>query len=72
MPNMTGDQLASKLIEIRTDIPVIIYTGFSERISQENAAAIGVKSFLMKPIAKAEMAKKVRKILDEAKAADQA
>jgi len=68
MPNMTGDQLASELLEIRSDIPVIICTGFSERINRENAAAIGVKGFLMKPIVKSELARMVRQVLDEARA----
>jgi two-component system cell cycle sensor histidine kinase/response regulator CckA len=66
MPNLTGDQLAHKLIAIRPDIPIIICTGFSERIDQEKAASIGVSGFLMKPIIKAEMAKIVRKVLDGA------
>ena len=50
MPNMTGDRLAEELISIRPEIPVIICTGFSERINKEKAEAIGIKSFLMKPI----------------------
>ena len=71
MPQMTGDQLARKLIAIRPDIPILICTGFSERLNQEKAASIGVKGFLMKPIAKSELAKTVRKMLDEAKGANQ-
>ena len=67
MPNMTGDRLAGELIAIRQDIPVIICTGFSERISSAEAKALGVKEFLMKPITLSEMAEKVRKVLDEAK-----
>lgn len=67
MPNMTGDRLAKHLIAIRPDIPIIISTGFSERINQEKAETIGIKGFLMKPIIKSEMAKIVRKVLDEAK-----
>lgn len=67
MPNMTGDQLAEELISIRPDIPVIIFTGFSEKINKERAKAIGIKGFLMKPIVRSEMAQMVRKILDEAK-----
>ena len=65
MPNMTGDQLAQKLIAIRPNIPIIICTGFSERLNPEKADAIGVKGILMKPIVKAEIAQMVRKILDE-------
>jgi len=68
MPNMTGDRLAEELISIRPDIPVIICTGFCERINKEKAEAIGIKGFLMKPIVRSEMAQTVRKVLDEAKA----
>ena len=67
MPNMTGDRLAEKLIAIRPDIPVIICTGFSEKINEEKAVNMGIKGFLMKPIIKSEMAQMIRKVLDEAK-----
>jgi len=67
MPNMTGDQLARELIAIRSDIPVIICTGFSDRLNEEEASTIGIKGFLMKPIVITEMAKMVRTVLDEAK-----
>lgn len=66
MPHMTGDQLAKELRMIRPDIPVIICTGFSERINAETAEKIGIKGFLMKPILKAELSRIVRKVLDEA------
>lgn len=64
MPGMTGDQLAQALMGIRPDIPIIICTGFSERLNPEKAADIGIKGFLMKPIVKADMAKMVRNVLD--------
>ncbi len=67
MPNLTGDQLAQKLMSIRSDIPIIICTGFSERINKKQAEANKVKGFLMKPVVKSEMAQMVRKVLDEAK-----
>lgn len=67
MPNMTGDQLASALIAVRPDIPVIICTGFSERIDKERAAAAGNAGFLMKPIVKSELAQMVRRMLDQAR-----
>ena len=43
MPTMTGDQLAQELIAIRPDMPVIICTGYSEKIDDEKAKEIGVK-----------------------------
>jgi len=67
MPNMTGDQLARKLIAIRPNIPIIICTGFSERLNEGTADAIGTKGFLMKPVVKSEMAQMVRTVLDGAK-----
>jgi signal transduction histidine kinase/ActR/RegA family two-component response regulator len=65
MPNMTGDQLAKELIAIRSDIPVIICTGFSESINREKAESAGIKGLLMKPVVKSEMAEMVRKSLNE-------
>jgi len=67
MPQMTGDRLACKLIAIRPDIPIIICTGFSERLNQEKAEVLGIKGFLMKPVVKSDMAKMVRNVLDDAK-----
>jgi len=63
MPNMTGDRLAKELMGIRSDIPIILCTGFSERITKEEAKRVGVKEFLMKPIASSEMAQVIRRTL---------
>jgi PAS domain S-box-containing protein len=67
MPGMSGEQLARELIAIRPDIPVVLCTGFSEKINKDSALAIGIKSFLMKPVSKSDMARTVREVLDEAK-----
>jgi CheY-like chemotaxis protein len=63
MPNMTGIHLTQKLIEIRSDIPVIICTGFSEKISQNKAKAMGICGYVMKPVVRSELAKKIREVL---------
>ena len=63
MPNMTGDELARELFAIRPDIPIIICTGFSNKLDDDKAKAIGVKEFLMKPISMSEMSEKVWKVL---------
>ena len=67
MPNLTGDKLVVELIKIRRDIPVILCTGYSKKISDDSASEIGIKAFAYKPIVKADLAKTVRKVLDEAK-----
>ncbi|MCG8616386.1 MAG: ATP-binding protein [Desulfobacterales bacterium] len=66
MPNMTGDHLLAEIFEIRPDIPAIICTGYSAIRSEEEAGKIGSAAFLMKPLDKAELAKTVRKVLDDA------
>ena len=68
MPNMTGDQMVQAMMAVRPDIPVIICTGFSDRINHERAKAIGIQGFLMKPVVKSEMAAMVRDVLDGAPA----
>jgi len=67
MPHMTGDQISEKILSIKSDIPIIICTGFSERINREQAEIIGVQGFLLKPVVKSDMAQMVRKVLDEVK-----
>lgn len=64
MPNMPGDKLATELIKIRPDIPVILCTGYSKKISDNTAKEIGIKAFACKPIVKADLARTVRKVPD--------
>jgi PAS domain S-box-containing protein len=65
MPNMTGDKMATEMMNIRSDIPVILCTGYSKKISEESATDIGIKALVYKPVVKADLAKTVRKVLDE-------
>ncbi len=65
MPNMTGDKLSGEIINIRPDIPIILCTGFSEKMSKEKAEGLGIKDLLMKPIVKNDLAKTVREVLDK-------
>jgi CheY-like chemotaxis protein len=67
MPNMTGDTLSMEMIKIRPGIPIILCTGYSKKITDETASAIGIKGFIHKPVVKVDLAKTVRKVLDEAK-----
>ncbi len=65
MPEMTGVQLVGELLAIRPDIPVILCTGFSHAVDEESAQAAGIKGFVMKPLTKREIARAVRRVLDE-------
>lgn len=65
MPHMTGDQLSRELLLIKPNIPIIICTGFSEKIDEGVVKSIGIKAVLMKPPVKSDLAKMIRKVLDE-------
>lgn len=65
MPNMTGTELAKRLIDIRPDIPIILCTGFSEAISEKKAQAIGIREYVMKPITTHDLATTIRKALNK-------
>lgn len=64
MPNMTGLELAYRVKQIRPDIPVVIYTGFSEQINKDSYHDMGVDGFLMKPVSKEESLTLIRHLLD--------
>jgi len=64
MPGMTGDILVEQLRLINPEIPVIICTGFSERINSDKAEMIGVNAMLYKPILAEDMVATIRKVLD--------
>ena len=66
MPDMTGDRLAKTVKSIRPGMPVIICTGFSEKLDEEHASAMGINAVLMKPVVLKEMAETVRNLLDGA------
>jgi PAS domain S-box-containing protein len=65
MPGMTGDVLAAELMKIRSDIPVIICTGYSERIDEQRAGDLGIKGLIMKPFTIRGLSKTVRAVLDQ-------
>jgi CheY-like chemotaxis protein len=65
MPHLTGLELARKLLKIRPQLPIILCTGYSERVSDQQAEATGIRAFLMKPLQLQELAQKIRQVLDQ-------
>jgi len=64
MPKMTGDKLVKEILNMRPDIPIILCTGFNEKIDEKKAKTIGVTEYIEKPLDKHDFAFKVRKVLD--------
>ncbi len=63
MPRMSGIELARSLVKVRPDIPVILCTGFSEKVNGENVGHDGIRAFIMKPFTAQEIAGLIRKVL---------
>ena len=69
MPGITGMELARHILHIRRDIPIILCTGYSTLVNEEQAKAVGIKGFAMKPLTKKEITILLRQVLDESKKA---
>ena len=65
MPNLTGTELAGEILCLRSDLPIILCTGFSHLVDADAAKKAGVRTFVMKPLTKREIAQAIRKTLDE-------
>jgi signal transduction histidine kinase/CheY-like chemotaxis protein len=68
MPKMSGDKLSTEVNKICPGTPVLLCTGFSETMSEEKAATLGINGFLLKPFVMKDLAQKIREILDNNKA----
>ena len=65
MPKLNGAQLAKEIMQIRSDMPIILCTGYSSKIDDEKARSLGIKAFAMKPVRLAELARLIRQVLDD-------
>ena len=69
MPFMTGMELAGKIIELRSDIPVILCSGFDDdsvsNLSPDKIKAAGIGGFIAKPFTRHEVGEMVRQLLDK-------
>lgn len=64
MPDLTGDQLAIKLLAVQPDIPIVLTTGYNENIDEKKAKQLGIADFVNKPVVAKELARIIRRILD--------
>jgi len=66
MPGMTGSMLAKEIMNLRPDIPIIIYSAYIEEINREKKKITGVKKFLTKPFTIKQLLEIIRETLSEA------
>ncbi len=65
MPKMSGADLAQRILSVRPDLPILLCSGFSETFDAQKAADLGIREYLVKPVAKADLAAAVARCLDQ-------
>jgi PAS domain S-box-containing protein len=65
MPSMTGVELARQLRAIRSDLPIILMTGYTATLTAERVRAMGIRNLLLKPISVAALGTAVHRSLSE-------
>jgi PAS domain S-box-containing protein len=50
MPRLTGLELAQQILTLRPDMPIVLYTGYSEALTERQVKASGIRALVMKPV----------------------
>ena len=64
MPSLDGEQLSKEILQINPKIPIIMCSGYASEFSSKDAAALGIKWFVRKPLLKKDFAELVEKALN--------
>jgi len=64
MPELTGWEVSKKVKVVRPDLPVILFTGFSDQVSKDAAVEAGIDEYCMKPVSMQELFTIVDKLLN--------
>jgi CheY-like chemotaxis protein len=65
MPEMTGKELSVELMKINAQLPIILCSGYSSKISATDIDQYGIKAYCAKPVRLAALAQVVRKVLNQ-------
>jgi DNA-binding NtrC family response regulator len=63
MPQLTGEDLVQEILKIKPGIPIIICTGYNDKITEAVSKKIGAKGLLMKPFGINELAAMIRNVI---------
>jgi signal transduction histidine kinase/ActR/RegA family two-component response regulator len=63
MPGLTGLELSEGVKKVRPEIPIILFTGYSDQISKDAAMEAGINEYCMKPISMRELSMVVGRFL---------
>jgi CheY-like chemotaxis protein len=71
MPLMTGFDLATELVRLRPDLPIILTSGYLRPQDVETARRIGFRKFIPKPVSLDELACAIHEVLNRGGTAGQ-
>jgi PAS domain S-box-containing protein len=63
MPGMTGLKLAGMIREVNRQTPIILCTGYSEQVTQDNFMEMGLAGYLAKPFTAESLFREVTRVL---------
>lgn len=63
MPEMTGDELVKEMLNIKPNIPIILCSGYSEKIDEKKALELGCARYLTKPISNTALLRAIQETL---------
>jgi CheY-like chemotaxis protein len=64
MPGMSGSDLAVRITSRRPDLPVLLFTGYSDMIDKDDLKAAGISSVMIKPVTVNDLVGEIRRIMD--------
>lgn len=71
MPGISGETVARAVLKDRPGLPVILCTGYTDAISQEEAAHIGIRALLTKPVAMKSLVTAVQSAVSDPRPGDE-
>lgn len=64
MPRTSGVELLRRVREQRTDLPVVLMTGFAGLLNEAELKKYGIQEFIIKPLSAQELGATIRRCLD--------
>jgi signal transduction histidine kinase len=65
MPQMTGAEFSVEVLKIRTDMPIILCTGYHESFTADIAREIGISKYVNKPVEVQYLSTLIREVMDK-------
>ncbi len=64
MPKLTGVELLAEFHKVRPDLPILLLTGYSSKLTETEALNLGFAGYLTKPLPMPRLLQAVRDVLD--------